>query len=309
MTSPSIAFQSQMSSDCQWRYLDLSSACSVPRMLFSCAGCDAESDWGIGTKDGEICSNSGVWPVCPQTWQTYPYSRGTHHCPGYGVCHSAAVGGHRERPDGIGLRVQPTGHASAPPPPPPRCGALTVCTEWLWSSLRWRRDEVRCPLGAGQWNHYPIILFFGINQGKVVPNPLQGPKLQMFTTGRKPCLNMCPTSNGYIWCSCGDSLELLDIVSLKSLRKLDALVVAIGGSETPRGLRKGEVMVIMLMATNALGVWTVTRRSTLLRLWDAVTGAMKASYNVRWMWWCVLCMYMYSVFNKLTNEANGTLGN
>ena len=152
-----------------------------------------------------------------------------------------------------------------------------------------------------------IILFFGINQGKIVPNPLQGPKLQMFTTGRKPCLNMCPTSNGYIWCSCGDSLELLDIVSLKSLRKLDALVVAVGGSETPRGLRKGEV--IMLMATNALGVWTVTRRSTLLRLWDAVTGAMKASYNVRWMWWCVLCMYMYGVINKLTNEANGTLGN
>eukprot|EP00731_Ephydatia_muelleri_P031125 Em0022g639a len=33
-----------------------------------------------------------------------------------------------------------------------------------------------------------IILFFGINQGKVITNPLQGPKLQMFTTGRKPCL-------------------------------------------------------------------------------------------------------------------------
>ncbi|KAL5460194.1 hypothetical protein EMCRGX_G033622 [Ephydatia muelleri] len=141
-------------------------------------------------------------------------------------------------------------------------------------------DEMKYRVLLGLANG-TIILFFGINQGKVVPNPLQGPKLQMFTTGRKPCLNMCPTSNGYIWCSCGDSLELLDIVSLKSLRKLDALVVAIGGSETPRGLRKGEVMVIMLMATNALGVWTVTRRSTLLRLWDAVTGAMKASYNVR----------------------------
>ena len=139
-------------------------------------------------------------------------------------------------------------------------------------------DEMKYRVLLGLANG-TIILFFGINQGKVVPNPLQGPKLQMFTTGRKPCLNMCPTSNGYIWCSCGDSLELLDIVSLKSLRKLDALVVAVGGSETPRGLRKGEV--IMLMATNALGVWTVTRRSTLLRLWDAVTGAMKASYNVR----------------------------
>ena len=51
------------------------------------------------------------------------------------------------------------------------------------------------------------------------------------------------------------------------------------GQRDPWGLRKGEV--IMLMATNALGVWTVTRRSTLLRLWDAVTGAMKASCNVR----------------------------
>ena len=139
-------------------------------------------------------------------------------------------------------------------------------------------DEMKYRVLLGLANG-TIILFFGINRGKVVPNPLQGPKLQTVTTGRKPCLNMCPTSNGYIWCSCGDSLELLDIVSLKSLRRLDALVVATGGSETPRGLRRGEV--IMLMATNALGVWTVTRRSTLLRLWDAVTGAMKASYNVR----------------------------
>ena len=305
MISPSIAFQSQMSSDCQWRYLDLSSAWCVPRMLFSCAGCDAESDWGIGTKDGEICSNSGVWPVCPQTWQTYPNSRGTHHCPGYGVCHSAAVGGHRERPDGIGLRVQPTGHASAPPPPPPRCGALTVCTEWLWSSLRWRRDEVPCPLGAGQWDHYPLL---GMNQGKVVQPPAG-----------------TATADVHHWTQAMPKhvphQQWLHLVQLWWLsgaaghcepqvpQELDALVVAIGGSETPGGLRKGEV--IMLMATNALGVWTVTRRSTLLRLWDAVTGAMKASYNVRWMWWCVLCMYMYGAFKKLTNKANGTwtLGN
>ena len=169
-------------------------------------------------------------------------------------------------------------------------------------------DEMKYRVLLGLANG-TIILSFGINQGKVIPNPLQGPKLQMFTTGRKPSLNMGPTSNGYIWCNCGDSLELLDIVNLKSLRKLDALVVAVGGSETPRGLRKGEV--IMLMATNALGVWTVTRRSTLLRLWDAVDWSHESQLQrqvsvvvcvVHVHVWCMLS------FIKLTNEANGTLG-
>ena len=130
----------------------------VPRMLFSCAGCDAARvnlrHWNQRWRDLLQLRSLACLPTM---WQTYPDSRGTHHCPGYGVCHSAAVGGHRERPDGIGLRVQPTGHASAPPPPPPRCGALTVCTEWLWSSLRWRQEEVPCPLGTGQWDHYPLL--------------------------------------------------------------------------------------------------------------------------------------------------------
>eukprot|EP00731_Ephydatia_muelleri_P031118 Em0022g632a len=164
-----------------------------------------------------------------------------------------------ERPDGIGLRfnlpdMRLHHHLHLQDAVLSLC-ALNGC------GVHYGGDEMKYCVLLGLANG-TIILFFGINQGKVVPNPLQGPKLQMFTTGRKPCLNMCPTSNGYIWCSCGDSLELLDIVSLKSLRKLDALVVAVGAARPLGGCVRG-------------------RRSTLLRLWDAVTGAMKASYNVR----------------------------
>ena len=119
-------------------------------------------------------------------------------------------------------------------------------------------DEMKYRVLLGLANG-SIILFFGINQGKVVPNPLQGPKLQMFTTRRKPCLNMSLTSNGYIWTS-DAALELLDIVSLKSLRKLDALMVATGGGETARELRKGEE-VIILMAINSLGGFVRGRSS------------------------------------------------
>ena len=122
-----------------------------------------------------------------------------------------------------------------------------------------------------------IILFLGMHQGKVLENPLQGPKLVVVTQGRKPCLGMTLTPDGYIWCSCGDALEVLDIVSLKSVRRLSTQVNH--GEDKSKTLVKGDV--ITLIVVNSRGVWTVSRRSPVLRLWNQVSGQLKASYNIR----------------------------
>ena len=130
-----------------------------------------------------------------------------------------------------------------------------------------------------------IILFLGIHQGKVLENPLQGPKLVVLTHKRKPCLTMTFTPDGNVWCSCGDIMEVFDISTLKSIRRMTTQLAlqqqgggegAVGGGA--RGVVKGDV--IALMVVNARGVWTVSRRSGILRLWDLVSGQLQASFNV-----------------------------
>lgn len=113
-----------------------------------------------------------------------------------------------------------------------------------------------------------IILFLGLHEGKVLDNPLQGPKLVIATHQRKPCLTMTLTAEGRLWCSCGNSMEMYDVCSLKQVHRLTA---SQGGTRADG---------ITLMVISGKGVWTVGRRSPLLRLWDQKTGHYKASYNV-----------------------------
>ena len=133
-----------------------------------------------------------------------------------------------------------------------------------------------------------IILFLGQNQGKTLENPLQGPKVIVRTYGRKPCLNLSLTRDGHIWCSCGDAIEMLDMVSLKSVRCIMPHAapameggerVKLGGGQGPQSLVRGDV--ITLMAVTRMGVWTVGRRSSLLRLWNQISGELRGSYNVQ----------------------------
>ena len=118
-----------------------------------------------------------------------------------------------------------------------------------------------------------IILFLGHYNGKVLENPLQGPKLVIATHQRRPCLAITLTLDGHIWCCCGNTVEVYDITSIKLVRRLTpSQGGGVGGST------RGDVLT--LMAVNGKGVWTVGRRSTILRLWDQHTGEFKASYDV-----------------------------
>ncbi len=126
-----------------------------------------------------------------------------------------------------------------------------------------------------------VILFLGVRGEKVLENPLQGPRQIVTTYCHKPCLALELTRDGYIWCSVGESLEVFDMKTLKSVRRLNCHVVS-GSQEETAGKRvtcRGDV--IMLMCVNSLGVWTVSRRSHVLRLWNQLNGALLSSYNVR----------------------------
>lgn len=116
-----------------------------------------------------------------------------------------------------------------------------------------------------------IILFLGKHGGKVLDNPLQGPKMVIATHQRKPCLGLMLTSEGHMWCSCGSSMEVYDITTLKLVRRLSTSQGSAGGG-------KGDVITLMIVST--CGVWTVGRRSSILRLWDQKTGQFRASYDV-----------------------------
>ena len=123
-----------------------------------------------------------------------------------------------------------------------------------------------------------VILFMGVSGDKVLENPLQGPKQIVSTSSRKPCLTLELTRDGYIWCSVGDSLEVLDMKTLKSVQRLNCQVSPDSGGRR-RSSNRGDV--IILMCVNSLGVWTVSRRSHVLRLWSQVNGALLASYSVQ----------------------------
>ena len=139
------------------------------------------------------------------------------------------------------------------------------------------KPEMRYKVLVGLANG-TIIVFLGQRGEKVLDNPLQGPKFVVTTHQRKPCLAMTLTREGEIWCSCGQTMEVYDISTLKHLQRLTP-----GHSDGTPG-RKGAANVrgdvITLMAINGRGVWTVGRRSPVVRLWDRKTGAIKASYTV-----------------------------
>lgn len=124
-----------------------------------------------------------------------------------------------------------------------------------------------------------IIVFLGQRGDKVLDNPLQGPKFVVTTHLRKPCLEMTLTPEGEIWCSCGQTLEVYDIVTLKNIQRLTPGHV--DGSGTAKGTSTVRGDVIALMDVNGRGVWTVGRRSSTVRLWDRKTGNIKVSYSVK----------------------------
>lgn len=126
-----------------------------------------------------------------------------------------------------------------------------------------------------------IIMFLGLHEGKVLENPLQGPKLVIATHQRKPCLTMTLTSQGRLWCSCGSTMEVYDVCSLKLVNRLTTtLQGGGGGGGVAPGSSKGAGDGITLMVISGRGVWTVGRRSPELRLWDQKTGQFKGSYDV-----------------------------
>ena len=121
-----------------------------------------------------------------------------------------------------------------------------------------------------------IILFMGRAGGQPLKNPLQGPRKVIVTTDRKPCLSIEMTSSGHFWCGCGSTIEVIESSTLKSLLRHQCLIE---DGEGGGGKTKGDVIV--LIGISSRGVWTVTRRSTVLRLWDSVTGQLKANFNIK----------------------------
>ena len=125
-----------------------------------------------------------------------------------------------------------------------------------------------------------IILFLGVTEGgRVLENPLQGPKKVVVTEQRRPCLSLSLTPTSHLWCSCGDTIEILDASSLKLVRRLATSEGSLNSGRSQRTGSKGDV--ITLMAVNARGAWTVGRRSKQLKLWDQVTASLKGSFTVQ----------------------------
>lgn len=142
-------------------------------------------------------------------------------------------------------------------------------------AVRYGGDQMKYRVIVGLANG-TLIQFLGAHQGKICENPLQGPKLVIHLVGNKPCIAIQLTTQGHIWCSSGSGVEVLDTLSLKSIRKL-SLVPQREGDNRP--LQKNDA--ITLLCINWYGLWTVGRRSPILRLWDQESGNLIASYNVQ----------------------------
>lgn len=125
-----------------------------------------------------------------------------------------------------------------------------------------------------------IILFLGVSADgeRVLDNPLQGPKRIVVTPQRRPCLSLSLTPTGHVWCSCGDTIEVLDATTLKLVRHLAISEESLNCGRSHKPASKGDV--ITLMAVNGRGVWTVGRRSRQLKLWDQVSASQKGSFTV-----------------------------
>ena len=153
--------------------------------------------------------------------------------------------------------------------------------------VKFGREDTKYRVLVGLANG-TIILFLGVHGGKVLENPLQGPKLVVVTHGRKPCLSINLTADGHIWCGCGDTVEVFDITTLKSIRRLmttqslpsgtATAAETVATEEEKKVTSRGNVITLMVVSSH--GVWIVTRRSPVLRLWNQVSGQLKASYSV-----------------------------
>ena len=125
-----------------------------------------------------------------------------------------------------------------------------------------------------------IIIFLGVTDGgRVLENPLQGPKRMVVTHQRRPCLSLFLTNTGHVWCSCGDTIEVMDVEKMKVIRHLaisEGNLTCGGGQRTGS---KGKGDALTLVAVNGRGVWTVGRRSKQLKLWDHITASLKGSFT------------------------------
>ncbi|CAI8010339.1 Leucine-rich repeat serine/threonine-protein kinase 1, partial [Geodia barretti] len=127
-----------------------------------------------------------------------------------------------------------------------------------------------------------LIQFLGVHQGKILENPLQGPKLVVYLVGNRPCIAMQLTVQGHVWCSSGSDVEVLDTVTLRSIRRIP--LTPPPSPEKNRGISPlppswGDV--ITLLRVNWYGVWTVARRSPILRLWNQESGALISQFNIK----------------------------
>ena len=123
-----------------------------------------------------------------------------------------------------------------------------------------------------------VILFLGVHAGRILENPLQGPKHMVHLGGRRPCIAMQLTAQGHVWCSSGPDVEILDTVTLRSIRKLSLSCHAL---PEEKGIPPPRSDVITLLRVNWYGVWTVGRRSPILRLWNQESGALISQYNIQ----------------------------
>lgn len=124
-----------------------------------------------------------------------------------------------------------------------------------------------------------IILFHGVHQGRVLDNPLHGPRRVIASKDKKPCLSIELTGNGHVWCSCGNGLEIFELSTLQTVQRHSCHYQA-ETEDKRQTSRKLKGDVITLMVVNRKGVWTVARRSSVLCLWDTVSGDLKASLDI-----------------------------
>ena len=127
-----------------------------------------------------------------------------------------------------------------------------------------------------------LIQFLGVHQGKILENPLQGPKLVVYLVGNRPCIAMQLTVQGHVWCSSGSDVEVLDTVTLRSIRRIPLTPPPSPEKNTgisPLPPLRGDV--ITLLRVNWYGVWTVGRRSPILRLWNQESGVLISQFNIK----------------------------
>ena len=135
-------------------------------------------------------------------------------------------------------------------------------------------EEKRCWVLVGLANG-TIILFLGESQGKVLDNPLQGPRRIKLSPSKNPCLSIQLWDKSQVWCASGSVMEQYSLDNLDHVKQYQCL--------PPGADREGMVRVdvIMLAAVSRRGLWTVARRSTVLRFWEKEHGELKASFNVQ----------------------------